>query len=301
MRSEQSGVGTGVSMVDRDGGLFDNVPWDDMGATKREGYDAAKARRATATPYGNLAKALPVAVIEALVEDAWPLPDFVRFKGAVRLEGDVLVDCFADEAIGISLAVGCPLSMPAGIYRATTTSYVLKEDGKIGLDEETLLRSSSSEEETQDVVPLDQSIETAEQYLTMTTEEKLRMIVLAGIEPPRPRRLSDEAIDAIVLPRVDEIVRREVLIDAALGAGDIKRANELSAGKSARHRAYDQLREASEWDELNAEAEARNRKSCLDASVADITADPGSYDPFLDQDPWYEEQRRRIMGTPGES
>ena len=47
-------------------------------------------------------------------------------------------------------------------------------------------------------------------------------------------------------------------------------------------------------DYAAAEASARSEDAILTAIRADVTQEPGSYDPYLDQDRWYEEQRRRL-------
>lgn len=301
MQSEQSGLGTGASIVvDRDGGLFDNTPWERLTVTKRDFYDRVKYNSGRQTPYGRVVSALGTSVIETMVEDAWPLDDRVVFAGVVRLaspsDGDdtIVVDCLADEALGLALADNCPLLMPTATWAATATLYRLGPNGELVVENvPTRDRDSSAA-----IVPLDQAISSAQEYLAMSAKERLRLIVAAGLEPPRPRVVNNDAIDAIILPRVDEIIRREVLMERALAVGDIKRANELAAAKSERHRAYDEIREASDWEDLGAEAGARARKMVLDATRADPTQDPGSYDPFLDRDEWYEEQRRRLMGSP---
>lgn len=294
MRSEQSGLGRGGNVVDRDGGLFDNLPWERLPKSKRDVYAQSKID-SSGTPYGRLVSALETPIIEVMVEDAWPLEEAMILAGVVRVDEEV-VDCFADEALGVALAQKCPILMPKEVWAAAATSYRLGQDGEI-LVEEPNVRGR----ETSEVVPLSEAISSPEEYLAMDIETKVRAIVAAGLDPPRPRRLSTDAIDNIVLPKVDEIVRRAVLIDRALAAGDIKRANTLAAFKSDRHRAYEEAKEASEWDDFGAEASARNRKAILDATRADPTQDPGSYNPYLDQDAWYEEERRRIMGTPGPS
>ena len=118
---------------------------------------------------------------------------------------------------------------------------------------------------------------------------------------PRPRVINaagnDEPVDELLIPLLDEAVRRDLAVEAALKRGDIAGAAALMAGKSKRHAARDRAAQASADGDLAGEIRARDDESVYTAIRADITQDEGSYSRFLDKDEWYERQRRRTNGA----
>lgn len=90
---------------------------------------------------------------------------------------------------------------------------------------------------------------------------------------------------------MDEVERRELLIQLAADADLFALAGKLQAGRSERGNVVHQMREAEargDWDEMfRLKVEADRMKD----AVADTTQDPGSYDPYLDADPWYRPNR----------
>ena len=254
---------------------------------------------------------------EALLEDACPLDGVAELAGAVRLDrrdggASLVVDCDADEAVGLALAAGCALfamcdvadalAVPAsaGLARRTKVAplrlrYAARDDRDV-VDSAAALAAGA-------VAP--EAIASGADYESMTVQAKLETLAgadearRAKIALPRPRVLAGDAdavVDALLLPLCDEIVRREVQIEAALRDGDVAAAARLIAGKSQRHRARDAAAAASAQGRLAAEAAARQEDAILSAIRADVTQDEGSYDPYLDQDRWYEEGRRKSMG-----
>ena len=278
--------------------------------------EADRAFAGYASPYALLLEAigdmLNCDVAEALLEDACPLDDVFELAGAVRLVergggGVHVVDCYADEALGLALAAQCAVHAGRDVVDACGVSPTY------GLERRTAVAPLKLRLRADDDRPRasagdrggakPEEVRSGADYEALSVDDKLRCL-LASDEferrretLPRPRALADDAdgpVDALLLPLVDEIVRREVRIEAALRDGDVGGAARLIAGKSDRHKARDRARAASAGGDLAAEASARSEDAILTAIRADVTQEPGSYDPYLDQDRWYEEQRRRL-------
>lgn len=86
---------------------------------------------------------------------------------------------------------------------------------------------------------------------------------------------------------MDETERRELAISIAANSEMYGLAAQLQKGRSKRSLLIQQLREAErkeDWDEALA---LKLKIDLLKSQTADPTADPGSYDPYLDQDEWY--------------
>mmetsp|Transcript_26806 Transcript_26806/g.84011 ORF Transcript_26806/g.84011 Transcript_26806/m.84011 type:complete len:82 (+) Transcript_26806:1198-1443(+) len=73
----------------------------------------------------------------------------------------------------------------------------------------------------------------------------------------------------------------------ALRAGDMERVSELSQNRSERGSVKMQLESAVADEDYALAAELQAKLDVLDRCRADITQDEGSYDPYLDADPWY--------------
>lgn len=104
-----------------------------------------------------------------------------------------------------------------------------------------------------------------------------------GTSPP-------SLLDDILLPLIDESVRRQYLIRDAERRKDFKEADALRAEVSSRQVALENAqmaREAGQEDEaLRLEEEAELYK----ALRADVTQDEGAYNRYLDRDDWYERE-----------
>ena len=80
-------------------------------------------------------------------------------------------------------------------------------------------------------------------------------------------------MDELLIPLLDEAVRRDLAVEAALKRGDIAGAAALMAGKSKRHAARDRAAQASADGDLAGELRARDDETVYTAIRADITQD----------------------------
>ena len=138
----------------------------------------------------------------------------------------------------------------------------------------------------QPLFPTDNPIQSLSDLDALTNQDKARTLLqMSNFEGklPRPRvvRQNPNALDELLVPLIDESVRRQYLIRDAERRGDMERVKELESVKSKRQMAKEQAEEARlvgaedlarKWDE---EAE-------LYSSLrADVTQDEGSYSRFL--------------------
>jgi hypothetical protein len=203
-------------------------------------------------------------VTSALLEDACPLDDRTDVAGALRLQprngsSPIIVECFADEAVGLALAAGVDVLTERSLIE------VFSREARFGLERRTSVAPlkmrlqvvDGDEPSIAEAVEAEapETIKSADEYEALGTQGKLRILVKAGEfkrrkgKLPRPRVINaagnDAPIDELLVPLLDEAVRRDLAVEAALRRGDIAGAAALMAGKSKRHAARDRAAQAS--------------------------------------------------------
>mmetsp|Transcript_17405 Transcript_17405/g.25138 ORF Transcript_17405/g.25138 Transcript_17405/m.25138 type:complete len:692 (-) Transcript_17405:122-2197(-) len=167
---------------------------------------------------------------------------------------------------------------------------------------ESFFEESSSSQ----VFPTDNPIQSLDEYDALSQSDKAKTLIeLSNFNGklPRPRVLrnadsnngiSPGPLDELLLPLIDESVRRQYLIRDAELRQDWDTVRQLEAQKSRRQIAKENAEEAWYYDDeeeaLRWEAEA----DFLENIRADVTQDEGSYSRFLDKDEWYEENNRNL-------
>lgn len=173
-------------------------------------------------------------------------------------------------------------------------------------DFEAFFEPSSSSQ----VFPTDNPIKSLGEYDALTQSDKAQTLLeLSNFNSnekklPRPRVLriakqksngiSPDPLDELLLPLIDESVRRQYLIRDAEIRQDWETVRELESQKSRRQIALENAEEAREMygdeslEALQWEEEAERYSNLR----ADVTQDEGSYSRFLDKDDWYEENNR---------
>jgi len=115
---------------------------------------------------------------------------------------------------------------------------------------------------------------------------------------PRPRTVrkapaTENPLDKLLLPLIDESVRNEYNIREAERRGDFDIANELRSKKSNRQKAKERVEIARTEGNEELAQEWETEAEFLEGLRADVTQDEGSYSRFLDKDDWYERDRKR--------
>jgi hypothetical protein len=151
--------------------------------------------------------------------------------------------------------------------------------------------------------PTDNPVQSLTQYDEFSNQDKAKTLLeMSNFDGklPRPRVLrKDDAtrkgvntLDDLLLPLIDESVRRQYLMRDAEMRGDTEALEQLRNEKTKRQIAKEKAEEAraagdeeaAEWWEAEAELYGDLR--------ADVTQDEGAYSRFLDRDEWYERTRR---------
>ena len=256
----------------------------------------------------------------------------------------VLVECDADEALGMSLACEVPLHVPQDIWERCsvmvqpTSRQPAKNTKKVDANWETVdpelsvlmegqagnqsatervapLRSprgislfdtflQPSTATSKELFPTDNPIQSLEELDQLSNEAKARTLLsLSNFEGrlPRPRAVVESeqeggnmnALDQLLLPLIDESVRREYYIRQAVQNGDLELAQELESSKSMRQIAKEKAAQAKEEGELKVAAYWEKEANLYSSLRADVTQDEGAYSRFLDRDEWYERDRRK--------
>lgn len=166
-----------------------------------------------------------------------------------------------------------------------------------------LSSSSSSSSASSSWFPTDNPVQSLEQLDSLSNSDKGQTLLsMSNFEGrlPRPRAVRNapadqNPLDEMLVPLIDESVRRQYRIREAERSGDWDLVRQLEGTKSKRQEALE-LAEAAR--EVGDEAEAAKWEA--EAKVygdmrADVTQDEGSYSRFLDRDEWYvREQQARI-------
>jgi hypothetical protein len=253
-----------------------------------------------------------------------------------------VVECDADEAIGISMACQVPLSVETDIWnRASVMAEPLKggsqptgpvtvrtvlplfktSDPELSVLREGQASNRSTTERTLPIripatttslfdrmfeqggggggsstFPTDNPIETLSEYDALSNQEKAKTLLeLSNFNDrlPRPRvvRQQPDALDKLLIPLVDESVRRQYMIRDAERQGDTVRVQELQATKSKRQVAKEQAELAREAGSLDVAERWEEEAELYSNLRADVTQDEGTYSRFLDRDDWYDRTR----------
>jgi hypothetical protein len=212
------------------------------------------------------------------VYDALPLWELLDKDLSLLVEGQARNQSNAEQT--------SPLRIP----RTTTSLY----DSMFG-------PSSGSSSSSSTMFPTDNPIQSLAEYDALSNAEKARTLMsLSNFEGklPRPRVLRQSSdgeapnpLDKLLLPLVDESVRRQYLIRDAELRLDEAALQELQLEKSPRQMAKEKAEEAREAGSEDVADWWENEAELYGSLRADVTQDEGSYNRFLDKDEWYERDR----------
>lgn len=133
----------------------------------------------------------------------------------------LLCECGADEALGAALALGSAVHVERAVWEAAATpaSYSTQR-GKMRVD---LAPPTTGDEEGADAgpaaaPPLPWEISSVEELSAMSRESKARSGLAAGLRLPRARAATDEALNELLAPLLDEEVPPRVAVTSGGGA-----------------------------------------------------------------------------------
>ncbi|KAG7360365.1 hypothetical protein IV203_035464 [Nitzschia inconspicua] len=162
-------------------------------------------------------------------------------------------------------------------------------------------RQSSVDEVPKQLFPTDNPIKSLEQLDGLDNAAKAKTLLeMSNFRGslPRPRVVrnappNENPLDQLLLPLIDESVRKQYRLRKAEETGDKELVEQLKAEKSQLQIA----REKADIARLEGNDDAAKRweeeAQFLETLRADVTQDVGSYSRFLDRDEWYERDRQR--------
>eukprot|EP00984_Skeletonema_dohrnii_P000845 scaffold250_cov121-Skeletonema_dohrnii-CCMP3373.AAC.2 len=136
-----------------------------------------------------------------------------------------------------------------------------------------------------------------DEFDTLSDDDKVRLLLkLESFKGalPRPRAVTSDPtlLDNMLVPLIDESVRRQYQIRDAERRGDFKEANALREEISPRQRALEEAQAAREAGLEERALQLEEEAELYKALRADVTQDEGSYSRFLDRDDWYERETK---------
>ncbi|CAM9747337.1 unnamed protein product [Ascophyllum nodosum] len=214
-----------------------------------------------------------------------------------------VIEVTTDEAVGVALSLGRQIYVSEDIWEGARVrpKFVMVGD-KMRLDLNIKGEEAFANRDAPPEQPPAWAIKSRGALFRMDPDEKRSSLRASGVRPPRKRALSestdaDKDLEDLMLPLMDEAVRRDVLLARAWRAGDFAKAGELCADKSERHIVAEQLQMAMKDDDQKLASILIERLEVLDSCRMDLTQDVGAYQKDLDADEWYLRDRRRSQGT----
>ena len=356
-------------LVNRDGGIYDKLPWAWKGKGTQARLDFYKllqqvrvdprfkeaperafftalsdqldavvtglffeVRDELSTNTVSLGCALVVA--RTAVEADWRLslrsnglPTASSTDPDIRDHDACVVTCHPDELVALSALLNLPIYMPEDLFDSSAVDARLvnyaNDDGDEGDGDDdgggiakagkmtiyapvfrsdreraawdrqgSSMSAAAQQQQQRDILPAWEIFD-AKTFFGMSSAEKRATLRASGVTAlPRPREGLD-SLDRALVDKMDDAVRAEVLRMRAVqqegGAGG------GNAPASGRQEKLQQIVQALEDGDV-ARAEAfRDEFLRMTERRADPTQQEGTYDRFLDQDEWYQEQRRRAM------
>lgn len=147
-------------------------------------------------------------------------------------------------------------------------------------------------------------VQSLSEFDILTNQDKA--VILSSIESfkgklPRLRSVKNAVyessinpLDELLIPLIDESVRREILIRNALRQGNLKDASLLSNQKSKRQKAKEMADMALSFGDMDSYRKWEEEANFYTSLRADVTQDEGEYNSYLDRDEWYERTRQRL-------
>lgn len=225
--------------------------------------------------------------------------DMVAQEETTKEENDdavvTTVTCHLDEVVGLSRSLDMPIWMPRGLFDKVCEDVRLTKSPMLlsapSTDRKTSTSSSFSGPKNGEDGDVDTvwTIYNPKEFVGMSAVRKRDLLRASGARSlPRPRE-GKEALDAVLVDLMDAAVRSEFqrLSSSTPSGGD--------AGGSERAALLRRMGEALENDDLAVATSLRKEFAFKTALRADPTQEVGSYDPYLDQDDWYAEARRKAM------
>lgn len=151
-------------------------------------------------------------------------------------------------------------------------------------------------------------VSSLEAFDSMTVQDKAQLLLSLDSfkgQLPRPRILRGatespdksllDPLDKLLLPLIDESVRRQILTREAERKGATDEVQTLNEMKSQRQISKENAEQARRDGNTDLAQIWENEAEFHASLRADVTQDEGTYSTFLDRDEWYERERRLLV------
>lgn len=234
--------------------------------------------------------------------------------------GDLfIVECFGYEAVAVAMALGLDVFVQDEVWDKLYVDAELVDDDSIEnynnmipiptvtIEEETSIiyteevnnniLSKITTKTTSSLTPLSNptsstiNIQSLQEYDALSIPQKAQLIqsIKPDIILPRPRTLNNNQLNDLLLPYIDETIRRQYKIRQAKQNND-PILQQLLEQKSKRQILKEQM---DQTDSIDSYLNMKDEMDVYTNIRADVTQDEGEYDRYLDKDDWYERDRLR--------
>ena len=206
----------GRTIVNRDGGIFDSLPWEEWAVSpqaKRDGFSRFTGRDYPQAGYGSpyhmlvdmMQEDCCAEVAHVVIENTDVLGDLV-LGGALVVERrlvppmsssvtsePMVCACTPDEALGVAVALQKDVFVDVAVWEAAALvpSYV-EQRGKLRIASGVGRRTIQLAEDDEVPPPLPWELRSDEELLRLSLKDKARSALAAGLRLPRAREATEE-------------------------------------------------------------------------------------------------------------
>eukprot|EP00607_Mallomonas_marina_P007389 CAMPEP_0182420440 /NCGR_PEP_ID=MMETSP1167-20130531/5233_1 /TAXON_ID=2988 /ORGANISM="Mallomonas Sp, Strain CCMP3275" /LENGTH=435 /DNA_ID=CAMNT_0024596377 /DNA_START=245 /DNA_END=1552 /DNA_ORIENTATION=+ len=221
-----------------------------------------------------------------------------------------LINCAMDELVGIALATKLPIIISDSLYSSVCVDGFMEKLSQVTvsapafstIQEEQMWRKQTRDQRNQEegkiltkMTRKADEIPDASSYLYMTVKEKRACLRATGVTTlPRPRE-GVQAVDALLIPLLDEEVAYEVLRRLAETKGDFQEAAEMEDYESRKPAIARRIKAARDIGDMKTAKKLCDELNSLSVLKFDPTVVDGVEGEW-DVEEWYWEQRKRVYG-----
>lgn len=223
-----------------------------------------------------------------------------------------LVKCTMDELFGIALVSELPVVISKSLFESVSMAGLLeKTEQKIRvsapyfsskreqvaweMDQTRQAEREAAVKKSPKKVLSINEIRDATSFLVLRTSEKRAILRASGLtDLPRPRE-GPRAVDAMMIPLLDEEVAYEVLRRLAETKGNYQEAAAMEDFESKKPILARQINEAYNRGDIDTAKNLIDELNSLSTLRFDPTDPNGVVGPGFDVEEWYWEQRKRVM------
>jgi hypothetical protein len=202
--------------------------------------------------------------------------------------------CTVDELVLLSLSLSLPIYTDQDLFENLCMDARLRKtkNGEPLIEAFAPVGSTSSSSD--DALPTAWEIFDPSLFLRLSTQDKREILRRSGVSVLPRSALGVAALDAALLELMDEAVRGEVLrLRSPSQAQRVEQGQYIGSGRQL---LLESMGNALQRGDLDEAERPREQFILQTLCRADPTQAVGAYDPYLDQDDWYLQDRKRAMG-----